>query len=863
MAIMLRERLSRSRAGLVFDLGFSIRARVLRWKASSTITLFVATASVALAAGVEVAYRSASIAVAAQAESIQGRAELEVTAGEAGIGRQWLGRIRELPEVKSASAVVDRAVRPAGPHGYAQQIYLIGFDLSYDRDPREFSIVRGGYLQRDLSAFRQRPGEIAIPARLAAELGVSEGERVRLRDVNRDLVLTVGGILRGALASAWDGRVAVGDIEAVQHVLGTDKVSRIDLVLEPSDGRDDFMTRLQREIGDEGSVRPARFPNRYLDGMMSAYMTGIWTVVLVGLLIALLMSFCISSDVVERRAAEFRLLRAVGMSRRRLRWLVVLEAGLLAIVSSALGLSASRPVGSEFVKTFSMVAHALGGFGIDLQGVAGTTVIVAFVASGVVVIASSIVPAFRAAQQAEESPRARPDLEGCPRRRLSRGGRLVAIGSGALIVLSFLVGTACGSTAQMFAVIVAGVACAGSACCYLFSESRGWATTLIERGIPRVGHLVAGPFRERPVELAIVVTIWATAVGGTAAVAGVLEGAGVAINGADTAWRGATAIIGFPEYPERFVRFRTAGADPAILETIASTEGVESASAFKVRRLVYRGEDVLLYSIPTKELVAHGGLESVSEDPAESIAALLRGECLASWVLADRFGMKTGDAITLPAETGVEKCRVGGRGLSLRGGLGAIMVDDEVFNRWFTRVGLSGIYVWPKARPEDVVARLEERTRRERLGFSFGRDLSRLPSQVLARWSEYVVVALAAFLAIGVLGLLAVTGGTMPEQRARLISAIRLMGGTRRTVIAVLTARSIIVGSVGSVAGIAIGILWGRAFVAATHRTFGWEHPWPLDLSTAVAVCVVALPLSVVASGVAAAAVGARAQLHS
>jgi putative ABC transport system permease protein len=782
---------------------------------------------------------------------------LELTAGEAGIAADWLNRVREMPGVKSASPVVDRVVRPVSSNGYGQQIYLVGIDLLYDRDPRDFSVSRSGYLQRDLASFSRQPNAIALPAELAAELGVSEGQTLRVHDVDHDLVFTVEGTLIGSLANAWSGRIAIGDFRAVQRALATDKLSRIDLMLEPSYARAAFVSNLQGQLGSEGSVRSAKSPNRYLDGMMDAYLTGVWAVVLVGVIIALLVSFCISTDVVQRRAEEFRLLRSVGMNYARLRWLVVLEAMLLAILSSACGLLVSSAVAGQFVAAFSMVSHAIGGFKVELQQIAGMTVLIGCLTAGVIVVVSSIAPALRAARQAEGSSEAWIDGGRQLGARAALWARYVAIG-GAGILGFALVGS--GIDNELLRVdlgIVGGVVCVGAASCWMFARPRR-AAALLHRVVPRVGYLVVGLLRDRPVELASVVTIWATAVGGVAAIVGALAGAGAGIRDVNGGWRGPTAINGMPDEPERVVAFRPAGADPGVLERIASTEGVESAVGYKARRIVYRGEDVFLFSVPTKSLVAHGGLKSVSEDPRESIAALERGECLVSWVLVDRFGIKIGDEISIPTEDGVERCRVGGRGISFRGGVGAIYVDDQSFDRWFDKVGIYMIDLWLTELAESAVPRLKERAQPERLSFSFGLELDRLPMQILGMWSRYVAITFVAFPAIGFLGLLTVLVGMMPGEQVRFVSTIRLVGGTRRTVMAVLVARSVLISALGSAAGIVFGSAWAYVFVAAVHRTFGWDHPWGIDLFAVSEVCIIAFVLSVVVSTAAALAVGRR-----
>ena len=336
----LRKFLASLGSELSFDLTFSMRARAVGTRATTVIIFVVTSLAVALITSIEVASRSASISASQWSKAAQGRSQIEIAAGDAGIPEELLPSIRKVPGVASASPVVERAVRPVVAGTIQEQIQLFGIEISNDRDPRDFSVVREGYRQRDLSQYSTTAGMTAIPSRLAGRLGLSEGDELRALDVNREIHLTVRGMLEGALGDAQDGNIALVDWRTAQDVLGLrGRISRVDITLGNAAGVADVIAILQSRIGSVATVREAGYPDRFLEGMFLVYQTGMWAVGAIAILASLLLLFSISASSVDQRAEEFRLLHAVGMSLSRLRRLVVLEAILLCGGAVGLGLA--------------------------------------------------------------------------------------------------------------------------------------------------------------------------------------------------------------------------------------------------------------------------------------------------------------------------------------------------------------------------------------------------------------------------------------------------------------------------------------------------------------------------------------------
>ncbi len=143
------------------------------------------------------------------------------------------------------------------------------------------------------------------------------------------------------------------------------------------------------------------------------------------------------SITIAQRTREFGMLRALGANRRQIVGSVVLEALLIGLVASAIGVLAGIAFASVLRSLFESV-------GIDLPSsgavIAGRTIIVGMVVGTLVTLFSCLIPAVRATRVPPVAAlREGVSLEGpTGRRRAGVLGALLAIAGLALILLGFL-----------------------------------------------------------------------------------------------------------------------------------------------------------------------------------------------------------------------------------------------------------------------------------------------------------------------------------------------------------------------------------------------------------------------------------------
>ena len=228
-----------------------------------------------------------------------------------------LGRVRRTPGVERAVAV-DGAVARISGFDAAIPVVTAPDDVArVAHDGGDFAQVRPGTINLDLDAFdnrRVQPGDVVT---------VRVGEReVRLR------VLSLSGWGQaGVVSPATLAQLTVAPAPHAIWVRATRDADRLRLV--------GALHELARPAGariDE-QLQARAVEDRELD-VLTWSVLGLLAVSVAIALVGIANTLGLS---VLERAREHALLRALGLTRRQLRWMVATEAGLLSVVAGALG----------------------------------------------------------------------------------------------------------------------------------------------------------------------------------------------------------------------------------------------------------------------------------------------------------------------------------------------------------------------------------------------------------------------------------------------------------------------------------------------------------------------------------------------
>lgn len=507
------------------------------------------------------------------------------------------------------------------------------------------------------------------------------------------------------------------------------------------------------------------------------------------------------SIVVAQRSREMALLRAIGASRRQVLASVLLEAVIVGVIASVVGLFAGIGVAAG-------LKALLAGFGIDIPAggivLLPRTVVVAVLVGLGVSVASAVLPARRASKVAPIAALRDVafDRSGSSKLRLVAGVVVTAVGVAAMA--AGLVGSAgIASVGLGVAVVFIGVAVLGPILA-------GPIARLVGAPLPRLKGMPGTLARENALRNPK----------RTSATAAALM-IGVGLVGFITIFASSTKASIDEVLADTFTgdivvdsgSFGFGGLPPELATRLSELPEVDAASGIRFTPAQIDGSVVSLFSADPRaidRIVDVGVVAGDLADLDDRGIAVLESE-------ADERGLAVGD--TVPVVFG----QTGEQDLQVR----AIYTEQQLAGAWF--VGLPVIaanvadqvdlQVYVKladgvsiaeARPAIAAVTSQYPTADVLDEQEYIADQSGQIDQLLNL--IYVLLALAVLIALmGIANTLALS----IFERTRELGLLRAVGMTRRQLRATVRWESVIIALLGTVLGLAIGLFFGWAMVQA------------------------------------------------
>jgi putative ABC transport system permease protein len=260
--------------------------------------------------------------------------------------------------------------------------------------------------------------------------------------------------------------------------------------------------------------------------------------------------------------------------------------------------------------------------------------------------------------------------------------------------------------------------------------------------------------------------------------------------------------------------------------------------------LDYRGANVKLFATEMRMLASGARLTVLEGDADEVYDRLEHGEVVVSENFAQRFGVRAGDALSLPTRAGLNPFRVAAVVLDYTSDLGTILLDRSTYvEHWADeRVDTFELRLADGVAPERVRARIDEDlgerfdlfvlTNRE-----FRAALTAAADQVFSLMRILEVVSLL----VALLGLLTtILAGVM--DRVRELGVFRAIGMLRHQVVSLVMTEAILIGVLGTVGGTLLG--FASSYILLKHvvtAQTGWVIPYHVPTSM-LAILYVLIP---------------------
>jgi putative ABC transport system permease protein len=760
--------------------------------------------------------------------------------GKANVPEGLLAEIRALPEVETAAGamfdlggdsdvatIVDKQGKPIP----AQPSFGFGIDPDQPRF-NPFELVSGRWAQR---------GEVVLDAGTAANYGFRIGDLVRVSSDGAALAYPLVGIATfGEVESLGTAAMAVFDVPTAQTLHRKTGFGSILVAAKDGVSAERLVSRLERIAPRTAQVRTgaeqAEEDAAGVDEFIQILRWGLLGFAGISLFVGAFVIFNTLSITVAQRTRELATVRTLGGSRRQVLRSVVLEALVLGIFASLVGIALGVGLAKGIDALFTAV-------GVDMPNAqtvfALRTVAVSLVLGTGITLLASLVPAIRATRV----PAISAVREGAavPCGRLSRRTTAVAAAT-----------VSAASGALVYGTLGSGI-------------EPGVRATALGFGILGlfVGMAMLAPRLVRP--LAAVLGAPSARLGG---VSGRLARQNALRNPTRTAATAAALMIGLTlvTFVAVLGRALLVSDEKAVRDQVASSyvinsldgwntvpvgagqaaadaTGVERASSVRGDYALLGGSDVMVSGVDPATIARAYRFDWKSGSNA-TVASLDRSGAIVSSGLAKDEGLAVGESVSFRTPTGRDVS------LAIRGVyddsrfetplLGQVLISQERFDASFPRPGDAYTFVdasspagleralaaFPSADLQTLDEFVESRAS----------DLSNTLSMLYVLLGLSVVVSLFGMINTLVLAVF---------ERTRELGMLRAVGMTRRQVRRMIRHEAILTSLIGAGIGLPLGI--GLAALAIRAMS-DYGIAFALPTGTLVTFTVVAIVAGLLAA---------------
>ncbi len=818
------------------------RLRLRARAAQECLAIVGIAAGVALLFASQVSSSSLQGSVSELERGVVGNATLQLAARDPhGLAQSMVGRIRRLAGVRFAAALLEAGAQASGP-GASRSVELIGAD--------ERLSALGGTLvpHGELTPFGGI-GAVVIAAPLAHSLGVVRfGQEVTLRlaghTVQAPLYAQLGERQIGQLARS---PVVIAPLSYAQEMAGLQgRVSRV--LVQPEPGA---QARVRAELGalaaDRANVEPIDHEATLFANAVSASSQSSALFSAVSALVGFLFAFNATLLTIPARRRLIVDLRRDGYAPRTVIAVLCLDALVLGVVASALGLALGELLFTRVLRSDSASFSLAFTVGSE-QSVSFKDVAIA-AAGGMLAALAAVLSPLRAVLSRD--PLAATGERGRERAGAGWAGAGVALaGLACLIAAAALLRIEPDAAIPGMALVIAALLCTLPLALRVTLALAGRLAELFVSPVGHVARMELSAGRARAVAIA---ATGAVAVFGSVAIQGAHRDL---LAGLRTAARETTATAQVWVAPAgSYNLLMTTPFAPLAQVRLRRVAGVRAVGLYRGGLLDYGRRRVLVIAPPlaARSLLPAGQLLGGDARRAE---ALVRGGgwIVVSRTIAQEHDLHVGQSVTLPTPEPT-RMRVAALSTNIGWEPGAIVMSAPSYARAWgsTDASAYAIQLAPGVPPSrgareiqsalgpTVGSALAVQSARQRAG-----ALQALDTRALARLTQ-IATLIPTF---AVLAMAAAIGAMVWQRRARL-AKLKLEGFARAQLWRTILLESLLLLGAGCITGALFGLYGQHLADRALAQTIDFPvahslSPLPalasLGLVIATALAVLALP---------------------
>jgi putative ABC transport system permease protein len=807
---------------------------------------------VAVITSISIVNRTLTVSFQQTIDLIAGKAVLQVVNAESGVNESLYPLIRDTVGVKEAAPAVSGFLPIVGFKG--ERLFVYGVDLLTDLFIRDYKFAGASFSFDSALNFIAQPDSVALTESLSRRLGFTVGSRVTLSTSRGTQDYTVRALLKEeGTAKVFGGSFALMDLPVAQRAFGKEgKLDIVDLTVE--EGVEIESVRERMEVGLQGValVERPRERGKQIESLLTSFRVGLFFVSLIALFVGFFLIFNTIAISVVQRKREIGTLRCLGLLRRDLLRLLMVEAFLIALPGSLVGVLMGLLLAKGAVLlTVQSVSNLF--FEVDLTSTAFSwRDLWIGVASGLSV--SLVAALYPAVQAMRVSP-----LENYRRAvwspRSQRPIRATVLGF-VLLIASILMwlyspdnlGGVRGFTWGMVAAMVFLLGL-----CFLSPLFVYWSVRFLRLCMRRFawvgGRLGIDNLDRSPSRCGITVATLMISLASILIIAAFIN----SVRGSLISWvdRMITADL--------IVSSSSKTAGPMnvplkedLADGLRNLNGVQVLDLYRLIRSTYQGKPILVESFSAKDSQDVRDLPMVEGEKTKALSQMAEGEgVLVSESFKARFGKGQGDVLELPTPSGVQRFTVLGVYVDYSSDSGSVLIDRALYKRLWNDELVDAFDLWlTPGTDEQAVIQTVKRNYGDKyqLFVSTHRELK---ETVVGIMEQSFIVNYAVLLVAVVVSVLSVINTLLTSvlDRNREIGVLRAIGATQGQVRMMVVAEAGWMGLAGGILGLISGTIISYQHVVYNTKVLtGWTFQYHYPFGVALACLVLAVGLCLLAA---------------
>jgi putative ABC transport system permease protein len=784
-------------------------------------------------------------------ESVVGDASVTVSGGSEGMDEQILQTIQGHPGVRSARPVLKiEGEIQTGPLS-GRPLLIWGMDLLEQGKAWEANGFAGALQQEDWEQLFA-PTTVFLEEELANKLGLRQGQILSVKVKGEVYDLVVGRVLESFGLQGGMQQQVLMDIAAAQWLFGwLGRLHHVALVPEPEVAVSTLIQEMQSLLPENIKVSQSSRRNRQVESMLRAFQMNLAMLSGISLLVGIFLVYNTTAFSVVHHRQEIGILRSLGMERKSITMLFLLEAGALGVAGGLLGcwlgvvlarwltIMIGQNVGELYGMTsllampipVHMLMEAMSlGIGVSLMG--------------------ALQPAWEASTMAPVQALAGGQSQ-AEEDRDAQGSRWVVVvsllGAGMLSQMPSVNGVPVGGYAAAFCLLIGGAA-AGPVLSQWFSR---WSQRSLGHRGGLLPALAAEQMGRNPRRTSV--TMAAIVVG-----LAILVGVGIMIQSFRQTvelWIEQTLMADIIIAPTSWLGESEAsdqnqGLPGTLTKGILDIPGVEAVDPYLETSVGTGGQMVALVSRDVRLHAERSQYLFLQGKSSEVLAQVFDDHgVIISEVLAKRLGVSVGDQLSLRTPGGIEQFPVKGVFYDYATDGGKVVMDQGLFSeRWGEQDATVFAVYLKEGRDLSAVRQEIEETlgpNRPIITISNG-ELKQEILDIFDRTFRVTYVLELIALSVAVLGIMNTLLTAILERR-RELATLRAIGASSQQIQGLIVWESCYLAGLGAVVGIVVGMALSVLLIKVINKqSFGWTIQFTLAWETIGMALVVALAAALI-----------------